>query len=493
MFSIRLIAITVFVLAGCQSEEPTPATPAEIALSDLPARYTFSELRQWQQENGARTQQLLDSVLARVKERSDLNAFITVDETRVAGAVAALAFSARQDSGVFGMPLAVKDNIHVADLPNTGGTPSLRNFVPVVSNTVVQRLEDAGAIIVGKANLHELAFGITSDNSAFGAVRNPVDPTLFAGGSSGGTAAAIAAGLVSAGLGTDTGGSARVPAALTGIVGFRPSTGRYPSSAVTPISHTRDTIGVLANSVADIRSIDSVITNDDHSDGGPAIADIRLGVPRVYFYQGLDASLSPVVDAALARIQAAGIELIDVGVPGLESLMQRTAFPIALYEVERDLPQYLQEFQTGVTMSELVAGASSPDVVGVLQLVTGNNRIPEVVYQDALAAREELRAVYAALFFEQRLDALIFPTTILPARPIENSMETVELNGEQVPTFPTYIRNTDPASIAGLPSISLPAGATADGLPVGMELDAAEGADVALLGLAELIEAILAN
>ena len=159
-----------------------------------------------------------------------------------------------------GVPLALKDNLDTADMPTTGGTPGLRGSRPARNAPVVQRLLDAGAIVFGKANLHELAYGITNNNAGFGAARNPYDRTRIPGGSSGGVGAAVGARIVPGGIGSDTGGSVRVPAALCGIVGFRPTTGRWPQAGIVPISHTRDTAGPMTRSVADCVLLDRVVT-----------------------------------------------------------------------------------------------------------------------------------------------------------------------------------------------------------------------------------------
>jgi len=161
-----------------------------------------------------------------------------------------------------GLPFIVKDQIDVAGYATTAGTPALRHYMPSHNAVVVDTLVRSGAIVFAKANMHELAFGITSNNGAFGPVRNPYDQTRIPGGSSGGNGAAIAARLAPGGIGTDTGGSVRIPAALNGIVALRPTIHRYPQAGVTPISHTRDTVGPMARGVADLVLLDGVITGD---------------------------------------------------------------------------------------------------------------------------------------------------------------------------------------------------------------------------------------
>lgn len=437
--------------------------------------------------------EIVAELLRRANEQEYLHAFITVNAQGALTRAAMLDLLRAQGEilgPLHGLPLVVKDNIHVAGLPNTAGTPGLSAFTPATDSPVIAALRDAGAIILGKTNMHELAFGVTSDNAAYGAVANPFDRRMFAGGSSGGTASAVAAGIAPAGLGTDTGGSVRIPAALTGMVGFRPSTGRYPSSGITPISHTRDTLGLIAPRVADIVLLDSVIVPQESGAAAMKPAQMRLGVPRSYFFTNLDQQSAIAIEAALANLQRAGITLVEVDPDGIEPLLVNSAFPIALYEVERDLPAYLDEFATGVSFSAVAAAAASADVQGIFAAIKGDGRVSDGAYAAALAAREALRIVFREYFEVHGLDAMIFPTTLLPARPIEGSQQTVKLNGDEVPTFPTYIHNTDPGSIAALPGISLPVGLTAGGLPVGIEIDGPEQSDRRLLQVAAILERI---
>ena len=202
------------------------------------------------------TADTLDDYYQAIDAHESYNAFITVARDLQATAV-------DKQRPLSGMYICVKDNVHVAGLPNTAGTPALRNFVPGEDAEIISRLKAAGATIIGKNNMHELAYGITSNNAAFGAVHNGVKPAYMAGGSSGGTATAVALNMASAGIGTDTGGSVRLPAALNGLVGFRPSTGRYPTSGMTMISNTRDTAGPITRTVAEAALLDAILSGED--------------------------------------------------------------------------------------------------------------------------------------------------------------------------------------------------------------------------------------
>jgi mandelamide amidase len=356
----------------------------------------------------------------------------------------------------------------------------------------LKKLRDAGAILLGKTNLHELAFGITSNNAAFGAVANAYDPDRFAGGSSGGTGAAIGARLAPAGLGTDTGGSVRIPSALNGVSGLRPTTGRYPAEGIVPISATRDTPGPIARTVSDLVLLDAVITGSTVTLDPADLGTVRLGVPGA-----LTDNLSPETDRlfkeALDKLQAAGVTLVPVDISTELELAGKAGFPIALWEVKRDLAAFLEMHETGLGLQDIADEVASPDVKFVFDnLVLGNQAIPDAVYREAMDdMRPLIQAGYAEVFAANKLDALVFPTTPLPAQPITGSDETVSLNGADVPTFPTFIRNTDPGSVAGIPGLSLPAGLTSDGLPVGLELDGPAYSDRHLLALGLAVEAVL--
>ena len=434
-----------------------------------------------------------EAVLARSEALGRLNVFINQDEEvlMTAAALADERLAAGDDMPLLGLPLAVKDNIDTADLPTTGGTPGLRDWTPSANAPVMQTLLDAGAMLAGKANMHELAFGITSNNAHFGAVGNPYDATLIPGGSSGGTAAAVAARIVPAGLGSDTGGSCRIPAALCGCVGFRPSQGRYSQAGVIPISHTRDTIGPLARSVADILLLDGICAGEALPPFEKPIEEIRIGVPAAYFYENLDYELEIVVAKALERFRAEGVQLIDVDIENVQTLNESVSFPIALFEVLRELSAYLYSRGHDISAPGLVAEVAGADVKGLLTSLMGDNAVPAGLYREVITkGRPALQRAYGSYFEENQLDAMVVPTTPLPARPIGED-ETVDLNGEQLSTFMTYIRNTDPPSVAGLPCLSVPAGLTEQGLPVGVEFVGRAGGDATVLHIAGLFEAVV--
>ncbi len=430
-----------------------------------------------------------EALLVQCERSGGLNAFIHLDPERVLDAASrALPGGGR----LAGLPVPVKDNFDTADMPTTGGTPGLRDHRPARNAPVLQRLVDEGACVMGKLNMHELAFGITSNNGAFGPARNPYDPARIPGGSSGGSGAAVAARMAPVAMGTDTGGSVRVPAALCGVAGFRPTTGRYSQAGIVPISSTRDTAGPLARSVEDLALFDGVIAGAPGDLPQPDLKGVRIGVPRGHFYENLHPETSRVAEAALTALGEAGAVLVEADMPDVPKLDGAAGFPVALFETVVELNRYLSESGLPLDLASLAAAVASPDVAGLLQgVLTPEGAIPEPVYREALTqTRPVLQAAYAGYFASNDVIAAIFPTTPLPASLIGED-ETVELNGEPVPTFLTFIRNTGPSSLAGIPGVTLPAGLSSDGLPIGMELDGPAGSDRALLAWSAAVEAAL--
>ncbi len=431
------------------------------------------------------------SIAERAKEHVFLNALQALDPDLLVRS-AAEAVRSHPDGLIAGLPLAIKDNINTTEYPTTGGTPALMNNVPAQEAGVVTSLKSQGGVVGAKAGLHELAFGITSNNLATGAIRNPCSPDLIPGGSSGGTAAAVAAGIFPVGLGTDTGGSCRIPAALCGIVGFRPTTGRYCSSGVIPISHTRDTVGTLARSVRDVALIDDVLTDNSKPLPEVGMGSVTLGIPRDRFFDDLDPVVAAAVESLIGRLARAGADLVEIDIQAIWPHNDGFGFPVVFREVMADLPAYLERHAPKVSFDSLVKGIRSPDVANALNSQSGDGAMPESAYREAMELHgPRMREIYSSAFEEAGLDAIIFPTTPLPARPIGQD-ESVELNGKQESTFLTYIRNTDLGSNVGAPGISLPC-PTDGSLPVGIELDALPGRDRQLLAIALAAEGVMAD
>ncbi|WP_341318932.1 indoleacetamide hydrolase [Paraburkholderia sp. IMGN_8] len=444
------------------------------------------------------------TLLARAASLASLNALTIIDldgALAAARRIDALSPEAKAQLPLAGLAVVVKDNINTAGLQTSAGTPALENFAPKTNAPSVQRLIDAGAIVLGKANMHELAFGITSTNLAThaGPVRNPYDPTLIPGGSSGGTAAAIAARIAPAGLGTDTGGSTRIPAALTGIAGFRPSVGNggaerryHDPNAVVPISHTRDTVGPMARTVADIALLDGVITG-----AGPlpvvALNGLRIGLPAP-LWEGLEKQVEDIARAALSRLEAAGVSFVPVEMSELDTLNGLIGGPIAIHEAREDVLAWLVANDAPVkTVAGMAARIASPDVRAIYDAVLADTLGAQ--YEAALNQwRPRLQQYVAATFADERLDALLFPTTRLAAVPIDDvhGSSTVSIDGAApIDTMDAFLRNTDPASTSGIPGLSLAAGMTRRGLPVGLELDGPLGSDRRLLAIGVAFEQLL--
>jgi mandelamide amidase len=414
----------------------------------------------------------------------DLNAFVDLDDR----------FEARRAQArgpLAGWTLAIKANIEVEGLQAAAGTAALSDWVAPADAPLVARLRAAGASVLGTANMHELAFGATSAASLHGPVRNPRDPQRAAGGSSGGSAAAVAAGLVDAAIGTDTGGSCRIPAALCGCVGFRPSAGRYPAAGIVSLSPTRDTAGPLTRSVSDARLLDAILAADDDEAAPVALSGVRLGLPRTPYFADLDPALAAVVEAALERLAAAGAVLVDVDLTDVAEINARCAHEIVRYEAPRELALLLALRRLPIGLREAIAQVGGAQERAALEAQLGPDAVSADTYRQALVVeRPRLQDAYARVFADAGLDALALPTTPVTAPLLDEDVE-LELGGRRVPTFLTLIRNTDAPSTAGLPCLSIPAGDTAAGLPVGLELVGPASADRRLLRLGEVAEAAL--
>ncbi len=430
-------------------------------------------------------------LLEKATEHRDLNAFIALDPAIVLeqARLADLDRAKGHSHGrLHGVPIALKDNIDTRLLPTTGGTPALRGNRPARDAEIAARLFAEGAILFGKAGLHELSYGATNVNEATGAVRNPHAIERMPGGSSGGVAAAVAACIVPAGIGSDTGGSVRVPAALCGVVGLRPSTGRWPTGGMVPISTTRDSPGPLARRVHDLLLLDEIASGVEAVPSSKHLNGIRLAMPTNYFWDDLDPEVEAAAEKAIQRLRHAGAVIGRAEVAGLAECAEMSR-AISLYETPACLAAYLSETDPRVSFDRLVAEIASPDVRAIFaeMLDTRTAVSAETYRRHMTGTRPALRAAYEDLLSRQGFDAVIFPTTPLPAPLIRDRYEVCH-NGRLVPVFTALLRNADPGSCAGQPGISLPMGQTRNGLPVGISLDGAIGRDRELLAVARLVE-----
>lgn len=440
---------------------------------------------------------LTEAAIARAKANADLNAFVTLDEAGAVKAAAAFDASGDRSKPLGGVPIVIKDNIEVAGLPCSAGTPALKDYIPKADAPVVAKLRAAGAVIIGKTSMHELAFGISGYNTAFktGAefgVRNAYDRALIAGGSSSGTGAAIGARIVAGGLGTDTGGSVRVPAALNGCASLRPTIGRYPQGGIAPISHTRDTAGPMAATMADVALLDRIVAGGDAVT--PAdLKQVRIGIAKTML-TNLDADTEAAFQAAVAKMKTQGVTIVEIEMPGLAELNGQVSFPVALYEAYDDVVAYLEHTGTGVSIEALAKDIASADVKGIYDGMVIPRTLPgpdntlldaKPVYEAAIkTARPALQALYSDTFAGNRLDAIAFPTT--PRVAIASNPESSSLEN-----FGLFIQNTDPGSNAGIPGIQIPIalGATSK-LPIGLELDGPAASDRRLLAIGVALDGV---
>lgn len=431
--------------------------------------------------------QHVEHVLRRIDQLKWLNSFVNVDPDGLRNAARAAdeELATGKAGPLCGLPVTCKDNIETASLPTTAGTPAL-TARKTEDAPVMHRLLEAGGLLVGKTNMHELAFGITSNNFYIGPVRNPYNRDRVAGGSSGGAAAAVAARITPVGLATDTGGSARIPAALCGVVGFRPTTGRYPDAGLVRISSTRDTVGVIAGCVSDVALLDSTLA-DEEAAPPPVLEGVRIGVPRNYFYEDLDPHVAAAIEESLAALRKHGVLLIEENLPEVGELDAAAGFPVALYEARRELGSYAEA--AGLNLRNLTELVASPDVRDILVNLT-QDPVDDESYAVALEDVRELRLRYANYFRENRVEAMVMPTVPLPAPPIGDDEFTWH-NGRMVPVFPTLIRNTSPGSLAGVPGLTLPLLASGAASPFGIALDGPAGRDTELLALGRAVERIL--
>jgi aspartyl-tRNA(Asn)/glutamyl-tRNA(Gln) amidotransferase subunit A len=416
--------------------------------------------------------ELLDIYLGRIAANKTLKAFITVDPA-TARAEARRVGSRRAGSDyrpLLGIPLAVKDLFATRGQRTTGGSRILRDWRPASDAIAVARLRAAGAVVIGKTNLHEFAYGVTNANPWWGAARNPWDPERIPGGSSGGSAIAVAAGLAAAAVGSDTGGSIRIPAALCGCVGLKPTYGAIPVDGIIPLGWSLDHAGPLARTVADARLLFEVMAAR-RLKPPPTLAGLRLGIIRAPLLNRVEEGVSERVEAATRALGRAGLRLSEVRIPELEwtvamQLITLRAEASALHArwLRRRPRAYGADVRIRLQLGSLVSG-------------------PE--YASAQRARLRLKHALEAVF--KRVDILLLPATPIVAPPL--GQRTVRWQDGEEPVDAALVRLTQPFNLAGVPALSVPCG-RADGLPVGLQLVAPWMEESRLLAVGTLLESL---
>lgn len=421
---------------------------------------------------------LVEASLAAIAEHGErTNAFILVDADGARAAARTADDERRRgiDRGpLHGMPISIKDLIDVAGQPTTAASRVRAGHVADRDATVVQRLRDAGAVLIGKTNLHEFALGTTSEESAFGAVRNPHDLSRSAGGSSGGSAAAVATGMGMAAIGSDTGGSIRIPSAACGVVGLKPSIGEVPTDGVVPLCVTFDHVGPIARSVADAANIWSVLAAKPAHVESPEPRDVILGGLGDYFTALLDADVRAAFGSAIEHLRASGVCFTPRRVAGTNDIVD-TYINISLPEAAH-------------WHSPTIDARADDYQLPVRERLDRGRKISAVDYLRARDTRIALRtAVDAAL---EGCSALVLPTLPIVA-PVRGSSDVAMDNGERLPVRAAMLRLTQLFNMTGHPAISLPV--PTNGLPVGLQLVGRREKTVELLTVAAVCERVLAE
>ena len=470
----RVVLTAALAAAACGGPEPSSPPPFDVLEQTIP------ELQAAMEAGRVTSRRIVAQYLARIeaydRRGPALRALIGIN----GGALdeAAALDRERVESGprgpLHGIPVVVKDNYDVAGLPTTAGSSALAGWHPPDDAFQVAKLREAGAVIIGKANMHELAYGLTTVSSAGGQTRNPYDPTRNPGGSSGGTGAAVAAGFAAAGMGTDTCGSIRVPSSHHALVGLRGTRGLSSRDGIVPLALTQDMGGPMTKTVTDLAIMLDATVGVDPADAVTArgrgrvpdsytafltegaLAGARLGV--VTWLVGSapeDAPVAAVIRAARETMAAAGAEVVDVELPGVPDLLEGAS--IIPVEFKFQLADYLRAPGTPVkSLREILdSGLYHAAVEERYRRSERVRGLDDPDYLQALARRRPLREAVTRLMDDARLDALAYPTLRRTAAPIGS---------------PQRGNNCALSAVSGLPAIVVPAGYAADGLPVGLEL-----------------------
>ena len=409
------------------------------------------------------TREALDGI-ARLDDR--LNAFVLVDRQGALEAAEAADAGLRSgtDSGpLTGIPVGVKDIIHMRGLPTRCGSPASSNQARSADATVVTRLREAGAVIVGKTTTHELACGVYSAPAA-----NPWDTNRLPGGSSGGSGAAVAAGVVPMALGSDTGGSIRIPASVCGVAGLKPTYGRVSRAGVEPLAWSLDHIGPLAATVADCALSLQAMAGFDRADAATTrvpvpdfsegldrgVDGLRIGVMADGPFSPMQEDVAEAFGGAVEMLNSLGAELLTIDVPELDYTLP-AEFAIVGPEAAACHRRFLRDLPEAI----------SP---GIRRLLTIGTVVPSTHYLKGLSARLVIRDALRTAFGRKELDVVVTPT--LPGTAAPADQQQLECGGVVEDVTEAYVRTTAPFNLSGQPALSVPCGFDSDGLPVGLQI-----------------------
>jgi aspartyl-tRNA(Asn)/glutamyl-tRNA(Gln) amidotransferase subunit A len=424
---------------------------------------------------------LVETALARIERASaKLNVFLTVlaDEARRQAKKAERELRRGRSRGpLHGIPISLKDNFATRGIRTTAGSKILADWVPEADSDAAKLLAEAGAILLGKTNMHEFAYGITGENPHYGSSRNPWAPERISGGSSGGSAVAVATGMGFAALGTDTGGSIRIPAALCGIVGLKPTFGLVSAAGVVPLAVSFDHVGPLARSVTDACLVFESIagkyprgeTRPDHGKlRRSRRGQFRVGWPKELYFEGLDSEVRGAVEAAAKQFESLGARVEEVSLPRLAATVElATSVIVAEASYYHESQGYFPER----------AAEYGDDVRGHLEF---GHKLAAVDYLRGIPAREQMTADFEAAF--EKVDVILGPASPIPAPPIGEKQ--VRIAGQrETATRAELLRLTRPANITGMPALSIPCGFTRQGLPLGMQLMGPRWSEARLLAI----------
>ena len=504
-----LIAILVSVaVAALAAQAPqvgqiAPLPPPAPASSFDVTEKTIVQLLAAQRIGTVTSHDLVEKYLARIKaydqDGPHLNAMIALNPKALeqADALDAERRAGRVRGPLHGIPIVVKDNYATADMPTTAGSLALAGFQTGRDAFLVKKLRDAGAVVIGKTNLHELAYGITSISSAGGQTRNPYDPTRNPGGSSGGTGAAVAASFGAAGMGTDTCGSIRNPSSENSLWGLRGTLGLSSRDGIVPLAHSQDTGGPLARTVGDLLLMLDATVGFDPADsvtresqghiprtyngsvGDAGLGDVTIGILKPLFGNAPeDEEVARIVRDAVEEFGALGAGVVDVSYDGLDELLRDTSVINA--EFKFDLQDYLGRFPSAPMHSLadiLASGKYHQAVEGVLKRANDVASRDSESYRASVSKREQARAAIRSLMNERGITAFVYPT--LRRKPA-------------VIGQPQQGSNCQLSATTGFPAMSMPAGFTSDGLPVGMHLLGQPWSEPTLLKVAYAYERAVA-